>query len=157
MQDGPELSSGLLARLGPRHDLQFELRKSDVVVFRGVESPNHINIEEGVALLRYSKWVLRSTSRFRHRVVLLTDSKVVLCAISKGRSSSRSFSALVRLAAALCFAGGIVLHCAFSSTKHNPADWPSRGDRSTWPAELRRRHWNSTRLQEVPRLRRVPE
>ena len=65
-----------------------------------VNSPNHINIEEGVALIRYLKWVLRATSRFCHRVVLLIDSKVVLGAISKGRSSSKLLNAIVRRAAA---------------------------------------------------------
>ena len=78
MGDGPELSQELLARLGPRHDLQLRLRDFDVVFTVRVESPNHINIEEGIALIRYLKWVLRSTGRFRHRVVLLIDSKVVL-------------------------------------------------------------------------------
>ena len=83
--------------------------------------------------------MLRATSRFCHRVVLFIDSKVVLGAISKGRSSSKLLNAIVRRAAALCFAGGLVLHCVFISTKHNPADWPSRGDITTWPAALRRR------------------
>ena len=73
-------------------------------------------------MIRYLRWVLRSTQRFRHRVVLLVDSKVVLGAIAKGRSSSKSLNALVRRAAALCFAGGLVLHCVFIPTKHNPSD-----------------------------------
>ena len=93
-----------------------------------VESPNHINVEEGLALIRYLKWILRSAKRFNHQVVLLVDSKVVLGAIAKGRSSSRPLNAIIRRAAALCFAGKLSLHCVFISTKHNPADWPSRGD-----------------------------
>ena len=90
-------------------------------------------------MIRYLRWILRAGHRFKHRVVLLIDSKVVLGAITKGRSSSRPLNALIRKAAALCFAGGLVLHCVFISTKHNPADWPSRGDASSWPAALRQR------------------
>ena len=143
--DGPELPAELAARLGPRYDLSLELRDFDVVFSVQVESPNHINIEEGVAVIRYLRWVLRSTQRFRHRVVLLVDSKVALGAIAKGRSSSKPLNALVRRAAALCFAGGLVLHCVFIPTKHNPADWPSRGDSTTWPAALRKRQYKKVR------------
>ena len=76
--DGPALPAELSARLGPRHDLKLELRNFDVIFSVRVESPNHINIEEGAAVIRYLRWVLRSTQRFRHRVVLLVDSKVAL-------------------------------------------------------------------------------
>ena len=137
LNDGPELTEALLARLGPRQTIDLELRNFDVIFSVHVESPNHINLEEGHALIRYLKWVLRCSSRFGHRVVLLVDSKVVLGAIAKGRSSSKPLNAIVRRAAALCFAGGLTLHCVFISTKHNPADWQSRGDASSWPSALR--------------------
>ena len=80
-----------------------------------VESPNHINIEEGAAVIRYLRWVLRSKQRFRHRVVLLVDRKVALCAIAKGRSSSKPLNTLVRRAAALCFASQVAWFCIVSS------------------------------------------
>ena len=156
LDDGPGLAPNLLARLGPRHDLHFELRNFDVIFSVHVHAPNHINIEEGVAMIRYLKWVLRSTSRFRHRVVLLVDSKVVLGAVSKGRSSSKALNTIIRRAAALCFAGGLVLHCVFISTKHNPADWPSRGDRSTWPAALQRRSQRVPLPSRCPGCKRLP-
>ena len=47
-------------------------------------------------------------------------------------------NALLRRLAALCFVGGLVLHCVFVPTRHSPSDWPSRGTPGTWPAELRR-------------------
>ena len=84
---------------------------------------------------------VRSTRRFRHRVVLLVDRKVALGAIAKGRPTSKPLNALVRRAAALCFAGGLVLHCVFIPTKHNLAVWPSRGDSTTWPSALRKRQY----------------
>ena len=148
--EGPELPDDLLARLGPRHDLQLTLSDFDVVFSVRVETPSHINIEEANALLRYLRWVLRAKSRFAHRIVLLVDSKVVLGAISKGRSSSKPLNALVRRAAALCFAGGIILHCVFVSTKHNPSDWPSRGDAATWPTALRRRSYRNPLQVKCP-------
>ena len=85
--DGPELAPELEARLGPRHDLKLTMKNFDVVFSIGIDSPNHINLEEGAALIRYLKWVLRARTRFRQRVLCLIDSKVVLGAITKGRSS----------------------------------------------------------------------
>jgi hypothetical protein len=70
--------------------------------------------------------------------------------VAKGRSSSRPLNALVRRVAALCFAGGLVLHCVFISTKHNPADWPSRGDATTWPTALRRRAYKNPLKSRCP-------
>ena len=122
-----------------------------------VKSPNHINIEEAAAVIWYLRWVLRSTKRFRHRVVLLIDSKVALGAIANGRSSSKPLNALVRRAAALCFAGGLLLHCVFIPTKHNPADWPSRGDAATWPAALRRRLYKADRPKLCPGCGVLPQ
>ena len=135
--DGPELSDALLARLGPRHDLRLTLRDFSVVLCVKVDSPGHINLEEANALVGYVRWILRSRARFRHKVVVLIDSKVVIGAVAKGRSSSVPLNRILRRLSALCFAGGLVLRCIFVPTSHNPGDWPSRGDASTWPRELR--------------------
>jgi len=108
-------------------------------------------------MLRYIKWVLRSASRFRHRVVLLVDSKVTLGLAAKGRSSSMTVNALIRKAAALCFAGGLILHHVFIPTKYNPADWPSRGEAKTWPAELRRRSYRPAQRPRCPACGVLPE
>ena len=100
---------------------------------------------------------LAQHSTIRHRVGLLVDSKVALGAIAEGRSSSKSLNALVRRAAALCFAGGLVLHCAFILTKHNPSDWPSRGDAATWPAALQRRLYKVDRPKVCPGCGELPQ
>ena len=139
LHEGQELAEALEMRLGPRHDLGIRLRDFDVIFSVRVVSPGHINLEEGRALITFVKWVLRCERRFRKRVVVLVDSKVVLGACVKGRSSSAPLNALLRRLAALCFAGGLVLHCVFVPTSHNPSDWPSRGGPETWPAELRYR------------------
>ena len=72
MSDVPDLSPELVARLGPRHDFGLGLKHFDVIFSIKVDTPNHMNIEEGVAMIRYIKWVLKSVSRLRHRIVLLT-------------------------------------------------------------------------------------
>ena len=48
------------------------------------------------------------------------DSKVVVGAVIKGRPSSLAFNRLMKRVAALCFAGGLVLHVAFIPTMPNP-------------------------------------
>ena len=57
---------------------------------------DHINIRECRALLFYVRWLLRSTGRHRHRVIVLVDSKVVVGSVTKGRSGSRILHAWVR-------------------------------------------------------------
>ena len=154
LSDGPTISDALDKRLGRRHDLGLQLRHFEVIYSVRVVEPGHINIEEGRALLHFVKWVLRSQARFCRRVVLLVDSKVVIGAVTKGRSSSLQLNALLRKLAALCFAGGIVLHCVFVPTSHNPSDWPSRGGPETWPAALRRRR--KERLTRCPACHAFP-
>ncbi len=138
LEHGPALSEQLSARLGPRHTLGLQLCDFQVVLCVKVVDPQHINLEEARALVRYVRWLLRRRDRFGHRVVVLLDSRVVIGAVAKGRSSSTPLNALLRRLAALCFAGGLVLHCVFIPTAHNPGDWPSRGGPGTWPTELRR-------------------
>ena len=151
LSDGPELSDALLARLGKRHHLGLELRDFDVIFSVRITEPGHINLEEARALVLYVKWVLRRKERFCHRVVVLVDSKVVIGAATKGRSSSQPLNAILRRLAALCFAGGLVLHCVFISTSHNPGDWPSRGG-----PELRRRR-RLDRASRCPACGALPE
>lgn len=137
LDDGPELSDELAARIGPRHDLKLGLQDFAVVLCVKFDSPGHIHLDEGSALVSCVRWILRSRKRFRRRVVVLIDSKVVIGAVSKGRSSSVPLNAIVHRLASLCFAGGPVLHCIFIPTTHSPGDQPSRGDASTWPRALR--------------------
>ena len=124
--DGPDLTKELEARLGRWNDLGLELRDVDVIFSVEVDDPDHINLEEAKALLLFVKWVLRSAKRFSHRIVVLVDSKVVVGAVTKGRSPSFPLNRLLQRLAALCFAGGLVLHCVFIPTAHNPSDWPSQ-------------------------------
>ena len=135
--DGPDLSDELLARLGPRYNVGLTLKDFTAVLCVKVDSLGHMNLEEANALVGYIRWILRSRDRFRRKVVVLIDSKVVIGAVTKGRSSSLPLNGVLRRIASLCFAGGLILRCIFVPTSHNPGDWPSRGDASTWPRELR--------------------
>ena len=73
--------------------------------------------------------MLRAPRHFNHRLIVLVDSKVVVGAAAKGRSSSAPLNRLLRRLAALCFADWLVLHIVLIPTAHNPADAPSRGIR----------------------------
>jgi len=124
-------------RLGRPHQLDLTLADFEVVLSVKVSEPAHINLEEARALLRYVRWLLRSVDRFEHRVVVLVDSRVVVGACTKGRSSSVPLNRLVQRLAALCFAGGLSLYLVYIPSAHNPSDPPSRGPRETWPWALR--------------------
>ena len=125
-------------RLGPRHQLGCTFADFEVVLSVKVDDPGHVNLEEARALLRYIRWILRSTDRLEHWIVVLVDSQVVIGAAIKGRSSPMPLNQLMRCLAALCFAGGLTLHLVFIPSAHNPADPPPRGGPDTWPLRLRR-------------------
>ena len=87
----------------------------------------HVNLMEGTAVLLYLEWLLRSTQRHGRRVVILNDSKVMIGALEKGRSSARRINAICRRAAALMLAGNLNTLFVYIHTSENPGDGPSRG------------------------------
>ena len=107
--DGLELSDELRARRGPRHNVGLTSKDFIVVLCVKVPTPGHIHIEEANALVGYIRWILRSRDRFRTKVVVLIDSKVVIGAATKGRSSSLLLNGVLRRTASLCFAGGLII------------------------------------------------
>ena len=115
--------------MGTEHKL--ELNSFDFRVVLSVEAhlPEHINLAEARAVVLYVKWILRSQRRFNRRLLVLVDSRVVLGAVTKGRSSSVPLNRILRQLAALSFAGGLTMQVVFTPTRHNPADAPSRGIR----------------------------
>ena len=68
--------------------------------------PRRINLQEDQTLLRHLHWTLRSQNIFRHRIVVLLDSKVIIGAVTKDRLSSSGLNAFLRRLATLYFAGG---------------------------------------------------
>jgi len=86
----------------------------------------HINILEAESILLAVRWAIEQGAR-NHRIVLLSDSAVCIGAITKGRSSSSGLLRVCRKLAALFLMHGIELILLPLSTRHNPADGPSRG------------------------------
>ncbi|CAE7407977.1 unnamed protein product, partial [Symbiodinium sp. CCMP2592] len=85
----------------------------------------HINILELEVIHReYSDLV--SQVKGGLRCVNLTDSRVVLGAVAKGRSSSRNLNRVLRRCLALSLAGQKILYNVWVSTHANPSDFPSR-------------------------------
>ena len=104
--------------------------------------PGHINVLEGVAygtLLRN----LAATSP-SSRPVILTDSRVMLGASAKGRSSSGPLNGVLRAALPYVLGGDLYPGGIHLNSAENPADAPSRDravpapsrDRPAWLDDL---------------------
>jgi len=115
--------SSLLA--APVNGLADDICWSDVVSWpwRQVE---HINSLETRAVLTAIRWLLSSPANFGRRLVVLSDSRVVVGALGKGRSSSRMLLPRVRSVAAWLLAFGCDLRIAWLQSEFNPADDASR-------------------------------
>jgi len=72
-------------------------------------------------------WIARSPQKHSRRVVLLIDSKAILGAMCKGRTSARSIRAQIKRICAIALAADLTLYCIYIPSEHNPADAPSRG------------------------------
>ena len=102
----------------------------------------HINLQEMAAVidevqLRISQGLRRS------RVVIIIDSRVVVGAIAKGRSSSKPLNAMLRKLSMSCMCARVQLRVVWASTTANPADAPSRhcelparGPLPVWASDL---------------------
>ena len=77
-----------------------------VILLIKTTEPRRINLEEDQTLLRHLHWTLRSRNIFRHRIVVLLDSKIAICAVMQDRLSASGLNAFLRRLATLCFAGG---------------------------------------------------
>ena len=86
----------------------------------------HNNILEARAALGCLKLLLRSPQYYGHRVLLFSDSQVVIGCFSKGRSSTRVLNYLARRAGAIRLATGIRVYWRYVPTHRNHADAPSR-------------------------------
>jgi len=96
-----------------------------VVFSRAFIYPDHINVLELEAVILLIKRL--SIDGWHHcRVLVAIDSRVVVGAIAKGRSSSRKLNFRLRKLAALLFLRDIYLEVIWVPTWANPADAPSR-------------------------------
>lgn len=88
--------------------------------------PEHINVLELRSVSTAIRWVLSSPHSIGRRLLCLSDSQVVVFAISKGRSSSFQLLRRLRYVSALVLAAGLQLLMRWIPSAANPADHPSR-------------------------------
>lgn len=86
----------------------------------------HINALELQAVLTCLQWRISRKRHHRCRLLHLTDSLVVLHALSRGRSSSRRLRPILSKVNALLLASDVHPVWGYVNTKQNPADRPSR-------------------------------
>ena len=96
-------------------------------LFQGRERDAHINVKEASAVLTGVRWAARAPRTRRCRLVLQSDSAVVVGALRKGRSSKPGLLRRLRRLAAITLAERITLASRHVSTDRNMADSPSRG------------------------------
>lgn len=85
---------------------------------------SHINILEEAALLRLAQRCCKFC--YPTRITAMVDSNVVRGATSKGRSSSKSLSTVLRRFNSICVAAALYFHIPFCPTRLNAADDPTR-------------------------------
>ena len=90
-----------------------------------VRYPAHINQLETVAATTALRWALSTPTAIGSRILVFCDSTVVVSALSKGRSSSRTSNA-VRRHAAFALASGCRTTFVWVPSERNPADAASR-------------------------------
>jgi hypothetical protein len=86
----------------------------------------HINVLEMRALLTALRWVWSSPWAMGSRIVIYSDSRVLIGSALKGRSSSPPLLRRLRAVAAMCLAAGLRLRLRWIASAFNPADGPSR-------------------------------
>ena len=116
----------------------------------------HINILEFAVLGRLASRLASLGKSLR--VTSIADSFVVSAAASKGRTSSRGLSPVLRRFNATCVAAGLYINVPFVPTRLNVSDDPSRGVTLRSPSgSFCVRDWNDSSLfdlAELPKLRR---
>ena len=103
--------------------------KWGTIVSKRWARPEHINCLEARAVLTAFRWALSYPKARGRRLCILSDSRVAIGAIRKGRSSSFGLLVVLRAVAALSLASGCQLRLYWLPTDINPADGPSRSPR----------------------------
>ena len=115
----PEFTDDISLGEMPRHQWKVSFRRS---WFR----QEHNNYGEGRSVVWATERCARSGIR-DHRVVIYSDSRVVIGAFSKGRSSSRTLNSICRKQCAVQLLYGLRVYLRWVASEDNWADGPSRG------------------------------
>ena len=115
--------------IGEPHRLELTKDAFTDVLSLRAKRMEHSGVLElkGAALLL--RWLLRSSRRFRKRIVMLIDAEAVLSAIAKGRAGSPAFRGTLCSINAHLLASNTLLRPVYIPSEDNPADAPSRGRR----------------------------
>ena len=92
----------------------------------GGEQPGHFNLGECRALKKEVRSLASDPRRHRSRRVVILDSRVVVGAWAKGRSSSSRLNGIIRSCIGLLCVAHLSINVMWTSTASNPADFPSR-------------------------------
>ncbi|CAE7543518.1 unnamed protein product [Symbiodinium sp. CCMP2592] len=123
-----------VSRLGKPRQLRYTQRNFKTVISEQARWMAHSGVLEAHAFLLALKWICRHAKKHGHKVPFLIDAKVVVGAITKGRSSARSLRTCLRSAAAHVMAANLLPRLIYIPSESNPADRPSRGRRQRPPA-----------------------
>jgi hypothetical protein len=124
-QAAPPVDLGAAAAESAALHAAAECRWS-TIISAGWRSSEHINVLELRALTTGVKWVCSHPSAMGSRVWMLSDSSVIVGAVSKGRSSSQPLLRRLRQLSAWLLAAGLQLRVTHVPSAFNPADEPSR-------------------------------
>ena len=113
------------AFLPPSEPAQYRIAARGL--FQGKVRDAHINTKELASVLTGVRWASRAPRTRRCRLVLQSDSSVVVSAMRKGRSSKPGLLSRLRRLAAITLAERITLVARHVPTDRNMADAPSRG------------------------------
>ena len=108
-----------------------------------------IAILEARALLFGLRRVLRRVGSLNSRQLMLCDSMAVVLAVTKGRSSSRLPSAILKQISALLLGTGIQLRVRWLPSEANQADKASRGHHSVGYAKGGKQQKHSTNTNTI--------
>ena len=117
-------------RLGVPRRLAATMKDFKTVISSRAKWPAHSGVLEAHGYLLALKWVARRSAKHNSNVPLLVDAKVVVGAVTKGRSSARALRTILRSVAATSLAANLLPRAVYILSESNPADAPSRGVRN---------------------------
>ena len=86
----------------------------------------HINVLEASAIRATLQYALRDVRNLDTRLVICSDSQVVISVVSRFRTGSLRLRGVVRRIAAICLCSGLWPVFIWVKSAQNPADRPSR-------------------------------